>query len=179
MMQAPKWRSQHSDNTIDSTRSYSKPSGLGTWDKDSFYLDYTEDDYQHLTEIPYTVWRESFRQGTQTTGKPDHFIITPAGNIYLEPIPDGAYALTADYWKAPTRMTTNTSTSAIPGRFERIIIAQAKIYYAEHEEFPSVLELATNEYNDLLRRLESAELNGFEPIRRSQAVDINMVERII
>lgn len=170
--------SQFSTSTIAGTRAYSAPSDLGEWDRDSFYLDYTTDSYVHLSFIDYLTWRQAFRQGTHSNEKPSSFVIAPNKSIYLEGIPDAAYTLTADYWKAPTRMTENTSTSNIPTRFERIIIARAKIYYAEHEEFPNVFELATNEYDSLLKQLESAELPGRAEYTRGHAHDSDMVIRV-
>lgn len=157
---------QFSTTTISGVREYSKPADFGTWDLDSFYLDYISDDYQHLIPMDYIEWRRNYRQGTQSASKPTYFILTPENNIYLHEIPDDAYTLTADYWKAPTRLSANTDTSAIPTRFERIIIARAKIYYAEHEEFPAVLELASSEYKSLLDKLEAAELPGVHRARR-------------
>jgi len=169
---------QFSVATVAGTRQYSKPTDIATWDLDSFYLNYTADTYQHLRELSYIDYRQAYRQGTHTNAKPDMFVITPALNIYLEPIPDAAYTLTADYWKTPTRMTLNTSTSAIPDRFQRIIIARAKIYYAEHEEFSAVLDLANLEYQDLLHKLESDQLPGKNKARKkSDNHDIRMVER--
>jgi hypothetical protein len=170
--------STHSVNTIASTREYSAPSDLGSWDRGSFYLDYSTDNYQHLNEIEYETWRDVHGPGTHTNDKPDSFIILPSGNIYLDPIPDAVYALTADYWTIPTRFSANTDESAIPARFERIILARAKIYYAEHEEFPNVYELAVAEFTDLMRKLEAAELPGKQHATgRSRNRDIDLVIR--
>lgn len=158
--------SSHSVNTVASTREYIAPAALGEWDRSSFYLNYTLDSYQHLSEIDYIAWRDTYGPGTHTNSKPDSFIITPAGNIYLEPIPDDTYALTANYWATPTRFSNNTDTSAIPTRFERAILARAKIYYAEHEEFINVYELAKAEFDDVMLKLEAAELPGAHRARR-------------
>jgi len=165
-----------SASTTSGTREVAAPSTLGTWDLKSFYLDYTTDDYTHLNYIDYVEWRELYRQGTQTNDKPDQFTITPNHNIYLESIPDATYTITADYWAAPTRLAANADTSPIPDRFERIILARAKIYYSEHDEFPAVYELATAEYNKLLGDLEAAELPGkSKALRRSRNLDYNLV----
>ena len=168
------WK-QSSVETISSTREVSAPSDLGSYDLNSFYLDYTTDDYTHLQRLDYKEWRELYRQGTQTNDEPNHFVLLPNNNIYLEPAPDKVYTLTCDYWKVPTRMTVNTSLSAIPVRFQRIILALAKIYYAEHEEFPTVFELATKEYNGLLQLLKSAELPGeAAALKKSQNFDYDL-----
>jgi len=167
--------SQFSTNTIAGIREYSKPSDFGTWDESSFYLDYSTDDYVHLTRLDYLKWREIYRQGTQENDEPNQFIITPSDNIYLEPVPDGVYTLTADYWKTPTRMSANTDTSPIPDRFERIILAQAKIFYSEHDEFPTVYELALKEYASLISKLEAAELLGEDNLTNKSHVDLRII----
>jgi len=172
------WRflwSQHSVSTIASTREVTAPTDLGTWDKDSLYLNYTSDDYVHLDELDYLEWRSLYRQGTQTDDEPSQFVVLPNNNIYLEPAPDGVYTLTADYWKVPVRLTANNSKSPIPDRFERIILAQAKIYYSEHDEFPTVYELATAEFAKIYAQLKSAELpGGFQNLRKSSNPGHNM-----
>ena len=169
--------SQFSSSTITSTRGVSAPSDLGTWDRNSFYLDYTTDDYVHLQELSYLDWRENYGPGTQTDDEPNQFVMLPNKNLYLYPTPDGTYTLTADYWKSPTRMTINASVSPIPTRFQRIILAQAKIYYAEHDEFPTVFELATKELLELYTQLKSAELpGGSQSLRQSTLPDQLVIE---
>jgi len=151
---------QHSENTIAGTRLITAPSDLSAWDNNSIYLDYTSDDWQQLHKLDYLEWRSAYRQGTQTNDTPDRFVQLPNKNINLEPAPDKVYSFTGDYWKAVTRMSANATVSAIPARFHRIILARAKIYYAEHDEFPTVFELASKEYKELLNDLEAAELPG-------------------
>lgn len=171
---------QHSVNTISGVRAYSAPSDLGAYDFDSFYLNYTSDDYQKLNYLEYIKWREVYRQGTQTNSEPDQFIIAPDESIYLEAIPDAVYTLTCDYWKVPTKMTANTSTTSVPARFERAIIARAEIYYAQHEEFANVYETATKEFDDLMDRLEADQLPGTHKARRrARSHDIDTTIRPI
>ena len=49
---------QHSVNTISGVRAYSAPSDLGAYDFDSFYLNYTSDDYQKLNYLEYIFQEE-------------------------------------------------------------------------------------------------------------------------
>jgi hypothetical protein len=168
------WKT-HSVATIAATRLITAPSDLGTWDIDAVYLDYTTDDYQQLYELDYRLWRRDYGIGTQYSDQPDQFVILPNTNLYLEPRPDKVYAFTAEYWRTPLRMTVNASVSPIPERFQRAILAKAKIYYAEHDEFATVFELATNEYTGLLKDLEAAELPGDKKkLRMSRTVGQDM-----
>ncbi len=152
--------STHSENTIAGEKEITAPSDFGTWDRTGVYLDYGTDDYIHLKELDYHHWRDNYGAYAQSNDEPCNFTIAPNNNIYLESRPDKVYAFTAPYWKTPTRMTVNASTTPIPTRLERIVIARAKIYYAEHEEFDNVFELATKEYHELLDILEATERPG-------------------
>lgn len=168
--------SQYSGSTIAGVREVAAPSDLGTWNRETFYLNYTSDDNIKLMVLEYKDWLNMYRQGTQTNGEPHSAVILPDDRIYFEPIPDAVYTFTADYWKTPTRMTANTSLSPIPARFHRIIIARAKIYYAEHDEFTNVYELAVAEFGDLLIQLQSAELPGhFHNLKNSRINGADMV----
>lgn len=158
---------EHSVSTISGVKDYAKPSDFCLWDYESFYIDRTEDTYKNLIQMDYVEWRRSHRNGTKTNSQPSWFIIKPDKDIILESPPDGVYALTADYYKTPTRMTANTSTSLIPTKFDRLIIARAKIYYAEHENATEVMQGALTEYADLMGRLESLYLPGQEARTRA------------
>jgi hypothetical protein len=151
---------QWETSTIIGTKDYSAPSDFGMWDEESFYLDSTSSTYRQLKIMDYWYWRENHRNGTKTNDKPSFVVIRPDKAIIIESPPDAVYTLTADYYKTETRMTVNTDTSPIPSKFDRIIIARAKIYYAEHEDAPEVMNGAVNEYRDLMNRLESLYLPG-------------------
>jgi len=158
---------QHSVSTIASTRLITAPSDFSAWDNNSIFLDYTTEDWQQLHKLDYLEWRTTYGNGTQEDDQPDRFVQLPNHNLYLEPAPDKVYTFTGDYWKVVTRMAANATVSAIPARFHRIILAQAKIYYAEHDEFPTVYELASKEYAGLLKDLQAAELPGRKQLRKS------------
>ena len=151
-----------SDETILATKDITAPTDLGLWDKDSFYLDYSSATYQKLKYLDYFIWRDSYRNGVKTNDKPDFIIIKPDLDLILEPPPNDVYTITADYYKTATRMSDNSDVSLIPTRYDRIIIARAKIYYAEHEDASEVMQGAVNEYNDLMKKLQSIYLRGFE-----------------
>jgi hypothetical protein len=146
-----------------------KPTDLGTWDTRSFYLNYTSDDSTHLDPLSYVDWRTNFRQGTQTNFTPTYIIVNPNQNIFVNPPPDAAYTITADYWKTPTRMAANATVSPIPEQFHRIIVARAKTMWAEREEAPDILISASAEYADLLDKLESSQLPSQKPRRLSSS----------
>lgn len=140
------------------TATYSAPTDLRTFDKESFWLDYTTDSAQNLDYLPYKVWRRHFGDGSKTNALPDQYTVKPDGTVLLESPPDAIYTLTADYWKKAVKMTADTDTSNIPVDFERIILARAKMMYAEHFKDPEMLRTSAPEYGSMLKKLESSEL---------------------
>ena len=165
---------QFSINTIANVKDYSAPSDIGLWEEESFYLNYSGDDPIYLKEMSYKAWRTAYPNSE--TGTPSYYVIKPDKNIILYSTPDGIDTLTADYWRTPVKLAANTDTSLIPAKFDRLIIAQAKIFYAEHENAPEVMQAAINEYTTLLHRLESAYLPG-QDNAFTKSTDSNMVTR--
>jgi len=156
-----------SHNTIAGVSTVAAPSDLGVWDRESFYLDYSTANHKQLSVVDYKVWRRDYRQGVKTNQRPDIAIILPDQSLKLESPPDDVYALTADYWKRPARMTANTNTSPVPEEYERIIVARAKIAYAESQGAPEVLMSAQIEFDDLLDKLEAKYLPNQEGRRQA------------
>jgi hypothetical protein len=153
--------------TVIGTAAVSAPSDLGVWDEDSFYLNYTAATHKQLPVMDYKTWRRDYRQGVKTNKKPDNVVILPDLSLKLEPPPDAVYTLSADYWKRPTKMTTNSATSPIPEEYERIIVARAKLFYAESYGANEILLSAQVEFDDLLDKLESKYLPSQKGRRRA------------
>lgn len=141
-------------DTVSGTAAVAAPADIGAWDVESFYLDYTTANYSNLQTMDYRVWRNTLRNGVKTNGKPSFVVIKPDLSLILESPPDGVYRLSADYWMRPAKMVDETDTSPIPEEYERIIVARAKIYYAEFDAAGEILSGASVEYDDLLDKLE-------------------------
>jgi hypothetical protein len=167
--------SQFEVNTIAGVKDISAPLDLGHWNKDTFYLDY-DTDARKLSELSYKAWKTLY-PNAKTTYRPSFFVIRPDKDVILHSVPDAIYALTAEYQRNPVRLAANTDVSPIPAKFDRLIIAQAKVYYAEHENAPEVMQAATNEYQILMHQLESLYLPGQSDRMKSHAED--MVIRVI
>jgi hypothetical protein len=135
--------------------SVAAPAMIGTWDEDSFYLGYNTASNKKLKVLDYKDWRKNYRQGVKTNQRPDSVVILPDLSLKLEAPPDGAYLLTADYWKRPVKMTANGDTSPIPEEYERIIIARAKMMFAEDQGATDIMVSAQIEFDDLLDKLEA------------------------
>lgn len=158
------WDFLHVDSwstaTVIGTAAVAAPSDIGVWDQEAFYLNYTLATHKHLSVMPYKTWRRDYRQGVKTNAKPSHVVIHPNLSLTLESPPDAVYTLTGEYWSRPAKMTVDASESPVPEEYERIIVARAKMYYAEYEAAPEIMGSASVEYDDLLDKLEAKYLTN-------------------
>lgn len=157
------WDDSYSKTTVLGDKDYVKPTDLGTWDRTSFWIDYTSASGVHLKELGYRKWRDQYGRGVQTNNIPSQVVVKPDGDLILHPPPNTAsFTLTGEYWKTPARLVANTDTSTIPALYERIIIARAKMYYAEDQGAEDVMANAEREYGTYLQLMERHELPGQE-----------------
>lgn len=143
------WNFLHSTgsfNVLTNTADYNKIAKTGLIDTDSVYLDFGTASAIRLQELEYIDYRNLIANGADT-GTPSRFILKPNSDIALYPTPIADSILTMDYWKYPTRLATNDSTSDIPEEFEDAIIYRVKVMYAQHEEANDMLQYATREYD--------------------------------
>jgi hypothetical protein len=167
---------EFTDTCVVGTADYTAPTDLGQWDRESVYLDRTAADYRRLKFVDYKIWRNTYRNGTKTPGIPSFFTIKPDGTLTLETVPDDTYTITADYWKSPTRLASNADVSLIPVRYEKVIVARAKMYFGEYDSAPEILQNSTAEFGRLLQLLESQYLPQRHVDTMAQAdVDLRVV----
>lgn len=164
--------SQFSTSTSIGEDDVAAPANIGMWDKDSFYLDQSLATYKKLTPVEYTKWRNTMRNGVIVNQTPDFVIVLPDQNLKLHNPPAAVHTLTADYWKKPARLTANSETASIPEEYERIIIARAKMSYAEHDGVMDILGPSQIEFDVLLDKLEGKYLPSKRTRRMSEAEDI-------
>jgi hypothetical protein len=136
------------------------PTDLAQWNTDSVVYNPTAEGWQPLAFVPWLQYREDYKYGTVATGIPELFSVKPDNVMDIYPTPDSTTALTSEYWATPTELSDATDVSVIPVRFHRIIIARAKIYYAEQNDAAEVLSGSIAEFTDLLLKLESDQLPG-------------------
>lgn len=162
-------------STVQGSAEYTKPTNLGDWDRDTFYVNYTLATNAKLDEIKYRDYFNNYAVGTQTQSKPGNFIIPPSKNPTVYPLPDAVYTLTANYWRTPLRMSANSSTSLIPENYIRAIIARAKMYYAIDQEAQLVYGEAENEFTTVLAELKSNQLPGWKEYNMSDGVEMTVM----
>ena len=154
---------------------------LGNWKLDSIVWDKTSDDYLELDYMGWNEYRTMYKYGTVDSDVPEVFSVRPNGDLDLYPTPNATTAVAAEYWRTPIVLsdvvagetTANGNISAIPPRFHKIIIARAKMYYAENEDAPEIMAGALAEFEDLLDKLESDQLPRQKNRRFSSAQNLD------
>jgi hypothetical protein len=154
------------------------PTALGNWKLDSIVWDKSSDSYQILEYMEWNSYREMYKYGTIDSDVPEVYSIKPNNDLDLYPTPNAATVISAEYWATPTVLAADADVSAIPPRFHKIIIARAKMYYAENEDAPEVMAGAVAEFEDLLDKLEADQLPSQKNRRFSSAQNMfNFVVR--
>jgi hypothetical protein len=154
------------------------PTALGNWKLDSIVWDKSSDSYQILEYMEWNSYREMYKYGTIDSDVPEVYSIKPNNDLDLYPTPNAATVISAEYWATPTVLAADADISAIPPRFHKIIIARAKMYYAENEDAPEVMAGAVAEFEDLLDKLEADQLPSQKNRRFSSAQNMfNFVVR--
>lgn len=111
------------------------------------------------TEISLISWRE-FREysDTETAAEIQVAAVAPDGTLRVWPSPTSGDTLTFEAYSQPTKLAANTDVSVIPDRHTDVIIYRAKMYYAEYENAPEVMQTATGAYAEALNWLERDQL---------------------
>ena len=154
---------------------------LGNWKLDSVVWDKTSDDYQILEYMVWNEYREIYKYGTVASDVPEVYSVKPNGDLDIYPTPNATTSVAAEYWRTPIILsdiispatTADANVSSIPPRFHKIIIARAKMYYAENEDAPEIMAGALAEFEDLLDKLEADQLPSQKNRRFSSAQNMS------
>lgn len=116
-------------------------------------------DEQWLVEWEYAPFRNTYRFGLQTTGRPVVFAVKPKGSeLMFGAAPDAVYTVVGEYQRAPTALAANTDTPDIPTHLHMIIVYKAMEYYGLYESAGEVLARGQKQFATLLTQLEREEL---------------------
>jgi len=128
---------------MDSFRNYETAVGLST--------------EQHLSPMPYEVWRDTYQFGTIRTSQARPNVITwlPNNGLGLAFTPPAGYTILGDYFTAPIRMEADEDVPELPiSHSYMIIVYKAMTYYGEAESAFEVLSRGEKGYSRLLTTLE-------------------------
>lgn len=155
------------------------PDGMSMFDQTSFWLGAGTTDAVPLDYIDYKQWRDEYRNSYTDEGQPAFVTIKPNGRVALLPEPSATYdatILTADYWRKPVELVNDSQVSLIPEEFHDIIVAQAKVYFAEKANNTGLFQSAMLEHEEHYRELKAAQLPGNEDDGKSQSSIPHVIE---
>lgn len=162
----PRWwwmRAPVSFTTVASQGSYTPTqcglTDFGLWKMDSFrrYVTTTgTNSEQFLTPISYDNYRDTYLFGMMRTsyGDPRYISEGPDRSLNLGLIPgDVGYTVVGEYFKAPTSLTADADTPALPSQYHMLIVYRAMMMYGMYEAANETYQEGMALYNSMLRRV--------------------------
>lgn len=146
------------NTTTPSTATLSKPADLKTWDLKTFKITYPGQTEQYpLPAVEYENVKGTIIDDNE--GPPGRVIIMPDNSLMFEPVPDGVYTITADYYLKPVALAVNADESRIPEEYhESAILGRALMYYANFENAPEIRRQGEELYAEGLAEMENHQL---------------------
>lgn len=99
-------------------------------------------------------------------GPPVAFTINPDNTFFFSAPFDVGYDFKAEYWQRPVALSADDDVPMMPLEQHRIIMCRAAIMYGNREDAPEIISGLEAEYIDILDKLQSDQLEGWE-LRRS------------
>lgn len=155
------WRDDGSINTVNAQRSYDISSfSVQQVSRDSFtiYPSGSPTMISPLTIVSYEEFREMVMGRPTQTGQPIVGAIDPAGLLRLDPVPNGVFVVSFEYYVIPSLMSVDSDVPDMPAKFHRLIVELALMKYCNHDESLEMYKDASFNYRKWLQRLESEQL---------------------
>lgn len=74
------------------TGDYAAPSGIGSFDESSFWVEAGADDAYPLQYMAYKLWRDELRHSYTEADEPAYVVLKPNGTVTFVPSPDSTSA---------------------------------------------------------------------------------------
>jgi hypothetical protein len=131
------------------------------WDRGSFWIDQTLNSAGQLSWFLWEDFRRHVLPGpTGSNSKPSAITQKRDGTLLVNVPPDASYTLTAEFYKRPALLATDTDEPEMPEEFHRIIVCEAAIKYGNKEAAAEVISGMEAEYAYLLDKLQTDQLNS-------------------
>ncbi len=133
------------------------------WKQDSFRIYLTASGVgaeSWLTYLPWEDFRDRYLFGAQRAvqGAPVHFTVKPDKTLAFGPVPDDAYTVLGEYYKAPSTLVADGDEPTIAEEHHMLLVWYALRDYALYESAPEVLTRANAEIKRERQWLESDQL---------------------
>ena len=153
------------------------PDTIARFDEDSFWIDAGTTDAYQLEFVQYEAFKDLYRNYLTDPSSPAIVTITPDSKVVIYPVPAGnTSVLTAEYWKKPIPLANDNQVSAIPETYHDIIVARAKMYYADKAHDYVMSSNALDEFKTLYLELRTNSLPGWEDDGKSQSSSQHVIE---
>jgi hypothetical protein len=116
-------------------------------------------DEQILPFMEYNTWRNVYQFGAMRaqSGRPAVMTLAPDKSFAIGPLPDVAYTIVGEYYRAPSDLVNdadNPVAFGLPARYHMLIVYLAMQSYATFYAAPEVMARGETEGNKAMRRLE-------------------------
>ena len=144
--------------TADTVATLAKPATLKTWDLATFKITYPgETDVYPLPAVEFEEIKTEIL--STDTGIPSRVIIMPDDSLQFDPVPNGAYTITADFYLKPVKLAANTDVSLIPEEHhDDVILGRALMYYGNYENALEIKKQGEEMYAEGLVEMENHQL---------------------
>lgn len=143
-------------------------SPLGLWSlqvrqlaKDGMYVYRADqgDRLKHwLAEVPWEEFRCLQVGGVQ--GMPVYVAMSPDKRLHLYPTPATGLRLKLEYFQAPLDLVAVGDEPRLPAQYHMAIVWRAVMLWCAHDENPSLFQVASANYRELIRKAQMTELPG-------------------
>lgn len=115
----------------------------------------------HMDVIPrYDDWRDTYYFGAArfTTSRPTVVAVAPDKSLCLGPVPGNGYTITLDYFTAPTDLSADADTPALPEKYHMAIVWRALMSYGAYEVAPEMYQKGEIEFKKMMDRMTADRL---------------------
>lgn len=165
-----RWPFNHNTNEetlVAGTATYSLPATYKTIDWGTFLLKKDESLDQApkvLPQMDYNEWNTTLRERDEDapaggTAAPDLIYRTRDGKFGVSPVPDEAYTVAYEYWANPTALSAHGDTTAIPSRYDRVIVSAAMSHCYDFRENYEMAGKEYQIYKQALKQMRAIEIN--------------------
>ena len=126
-------------------------------ESEDFRIYTTASDEQYMTYVPWDMFRVNYMVGTQRTqtGKPSIYTIKPDGSLLFFPIPDFAYTVLGEYYKAPQVMSADADVPIFDEKFHLTIMWKALMFYGAYASEADKYTFGNQQFKKLMRAMEN------------------------